>query len=118
MRSTPNDQTATDPPTPDEAAAELVEMAPIGHRAVVYAHHPRGDSTGWELVNPASIVIEDDRGDVRTLHPRTGEIEQLWTWDEYLAELDRWIAAAPSSAPGSGPAPGVPETVVGDVEDP
>jgi hypothetical protein len=37
-------------------------------------------------------------------------------WDEHLAEVDRWIAAAPSSAPGPGP--GVPDTVVGDVEDP
>jgi hypothetical protein len=90
MRGTPNDAELADPPTPGEEAAGLVEVAPIGQRAVVLAQP--GDTDAWELVSPASIVFEDDQGQVRTIHPRTGEVEQVFGWDDYLAEIERALA--------------------------
>jgi hypothetical protein len=74
------------PPTVAEEAAALVEVAPVGHRAIVFAK-PDGDR--WLPVDPAAVAVEDDEGFVPTLDPSTGQAVQVYRWDDYLAEVER-----------------------------
>ena len=76
------------PSTVAEEAAALVEVAPVGHRAILFAQRT-DDGDGWRPVDPAAIAVEDDAGFVPTVDPATGRVVQFYPWDVYVAEVER-----------------------------
>jgi hypothetical protein len=73
LRTTPTGGGVAHSTVADEAAA-LVEVAPVGHRAIVFATRS-GDGDG--------------DGFVPTLEPSTDKAVQVYRWDDYLAEVER-----------------------------
>jgi hypothetical protein len=77
-----------DQATSDELAAPFEEVAPIGARVLVYLRPNDGGTYEWQPDGPSGIVIEDGDG-VVVPQPDDDAVRLAWSFDDYLAELDR-----------------------------
>lgn len=77
----------------EERAAAFADAAPIGARVVVFLRPGGGDPYEWRPEEPSGIVIEDADG-IAVPRPDADAPRLDWTFDEYLAELDRLITAS------------------------